>query len=61
MISLEHFFTSLTQYYLRLRNGGGARAPPTGCVIVPREVQGLKDVVTLIGVIAKQVCGDCIV
>lgn len=54
-ISLEHFFTSLRQYYLGLRNGGGARALPTGCAISPQEVQGLKDVLTIISTIAKQV------
>ena len=54
-ISLEHFFDSLRKYYLGLRNGGGARAPPTGCVISPQEVQGLKDVLKIISTIAKLV------
>ncbi len=54
-ISLEHFFNSLRHYYLGLRNGGGARAPPTGCAISPQEVQGLKDVLVIISTIAEQV------
>lgn len=55
-ISLEHFFSSLRQYYHGLRGGGVSRAPPAnGCGISPQEVQGLMDVLTIIGTIAKHV------
>ena len=56
-ISLEHFFLSLKQYYLELKKEGGAKVTPTGSSITPLELQGLRGVLSLIRVIAKNVSG----
>ena len=54
-ISLDHFFSSLRQYYLGLRQEGVGSATPTGCSISPQEVEGLISVLHLIQTIARLV------
>ena len=57
-ISLDHFFQSLRQYYLGLRQeGAGPRQTPGGCPITPQEVEGLEAVLTLVTTIAGMVSG----
>ena len=54
-ISLDHFFDSLHNYYLGLRQGSGVRSTPSGCAISPQELEGLMAVLKLIRTIANLV------
>ena len=56
-ISLDHFFHSLKQYYLGLRQDGTAKPTPTGCAITPQELEGLQSMLRLIRTIAILVSG----
>ena len=68
-VSWDHFFTSLNQYYVGLRQAvphGGSPfhrrgAPMPGPrSITPQEVEGLKAVLHLIATVVQQV-GICII
>ena len=54
-ISLDHFFHSLKQYYLGLRQEGATKATPTGCAVTPQELEGLQTMLGLIRAIANLV------
>jgi len=63
-VSWDHFFTSLNQYYIGLRQSvphGGASFPHHGAAmagqrtITPQEVDGLKAVLHLIATVVHQV------
>lgn len=56
-ISLDHFFHSLKQYYLGLRQDGTAKPTPTGCAITPQELEGLQSMLRLIRTVAILVSG----
>ena len=63
-VSWDHFFTSLNQYYIGLRQSmphGGTAFPHHGAPmsgqrsITPQEVEGLKAVLHLIATVVRQV------
>jgi len=64
-VSWDHFFTSLNQYYVGLRqsvpHGGSSfhhpatAPPPAPRSITPQEVDGLKAVLRLIATVVRQV------
>ena len=53
-ISLDHFYDSLHNYYVSLRQTPGARQPPSSS-ISPQELDGLTAVLKLIQTIANLV------
>ena len=53
-ISLDHFYDSLHNYYVSLRQTPGARQPPSSA-ISPQELEGLTAVLKLIQTIANLV------
>lgn len=61
MISFDHFFQSLKQYFLGLQQAAEPSRTSTGCAISPQELDGLIIVLKLVALIVDLVsmCLSC--